>query len=173
MSVLRLATIWSATLLLAGVVFLGLSLAATTAFISDHMGSDGPIGWPPIQCGRPCVIEEDHGGIIDLYVAEARIMAAGHVPLIVDGPCISACTLFVDIDRANVCMTTNAVFGYHKSARMGPEGILIFGPISYDTPGLNAYIVAHGGLPDPDSGHLLMLGFNELTKFYRPCAGAA
>lgn len=164
----RLAAVWVFTL------SISLAVAGTVLFIvpHGHMTPDGAIGWPPIQCGKPCVIEEDHGGIVDLYTAQANWMASMGTPVIIDGPCISACTIFADIDRANVCVTTNAVFGYHKTQRAGPDGP-IFGPIDYTTPGLNAFIAKHGGLPDPDSGHLLMVGFEDLRHFYRPCLGAA
>jgi hypothetical protein len=150
-----------------------LASAALSLAPAAHMTQDDPAGWPPIQCGRPCVIEEDHGGVIDLYSAQAEEMAGGHVPLIVDGPCFSACTIFVDIDRANACVTTNAVFGYHQSETDKTGGKSVFGQISYQTPGLNAYIKAHGGLPTPDTGRMLMINFSQLTQFYQPCAGAA
>jgi hypothetical protein len=160
----RLAALWTSTLILCLAV--GLAFCRLP-YTSGHMDPDGPIGWPPIQCGRPCVIEESHGGIIALFTVEAYVLKATGTPVIVDGPCISACTILVDIDADNVCVTTNAVFGYHKAS--GPKG---FAPIVFKNPKLNAYIAAHGGEPDPDSGDLLMVGFNDLTQFYKPCAGA-
>jgi hypothetical protein len=147
-----------------------LSILATILFLI--FGQPAPttdqIGWPPIICGNPCVIEEDHGGVVDLYAAQGRLAAAGHVPVIVDGPCLSACTIFVDIDRANVCVTTKALLGYHKSMH-GSEDAPIFGDIQYKTPGLEAYIKAQGGLPNPDSGHMLMLNSEEAKQFYKAC----
>jgi hypothetical protein len=144
----------------------GLLLGLTTAVPAAPTGAP----WPAIECSNPCIIEDDGGGIIDLYQAQARQMAAGHTSVIVDGPCMSACTIFIDIDRNNVCLTDRALLGYHKSRLEDDTGKVTFGEIDYETPGLNKYIEDHGGLPDPDSGHLLMLNSYEASKFYRSCA---
>lgn len=123
--------------------------------------------YPPIGCGKPCVISFNPGGAIDLFEAEARELVAERTPVIVDGPCISACTILVDIARNYVCVTSHAVLGYHQWS-MGDE----HGDVTFSTPGLNAYIKAHGGEPTPDSGRLLMMNFSEARHFYKPCQGA-
>ena len=133
--------------------------------------NESGIPWPAIVCGNPCVIEDDGGGIVDTYAAQGRLAATGNVPVIVDGPCLSACTLFVDLDRNNVCITERVLLGYHQARRQNPDGTMVFENIDYTTPGLNAYIKVHGGLPEPDKGHLLMLNFAEASQFYRPCKG--
>jgi hypothetical protein len=130
------------------------------------------LDWPAIHCGNPCVISDDGGGIIDTNEAQGRLKAAGHVPVIVDGPCLSACTRFVDIDRANVCLTERALLGYHQWRKNNDDGTFDKGDMVYDTPGLNAYIKARGGEPTPDSGHLLMLTYLEANQFYKLCPGA-
>lgn len=132
----------------------------------------GELTYPPAPCSNPCIIEFSPGGVMDLFAAEGRQLAADHTPVIVDGPCLSACTILVDLARANVCVTRNAVLGYHQGMKPGDDGSPTFEQIDYKTPGLNAYIKAHGGLPQPDSGHMLMLNFAEASAFYRPCAGA-
>lgn len=122
--------------------------------------------YPPVSCGQPCVIEFNPGGAIDLFSAQAREILAEHTRVIIDGPCLSACTLLVDIARDNVCLTSRALLGYHQWSRGdGAHGLMV-----YSTPGLNEYIAAHGGEPTPDSGHLLMLNFHEASRFYRACA---
>ena len=124
--------------------------------------------YPPIPCSVPCVVEFSPGGIIDLFAAQGRQLAADKTPVIVDGPCLSACTILVDEARDNVCITKNAVLGYHQSVMMtedGPE----YGDIIYKTPGLNKYIQSRGGLPKPNSGHLLILNQSEAGKFYKTC----
>lgn len=167
MRALRLCTLWVVTVLLC----LGFARMAYEAATPRAVDDAGDFSYPPMPCANPCVIEFSPGGVIDLFAAQGRQLAADHTQLIVDGPCLSACTLLVDLDRANACITRNVVLGYHMSARGGPDGP-IFGPMLYDTPGLNAYIAARGGLPAPDSGHMLMLNFTEAAQFYRPCAGA-
>ena len=143
------------------------SLICITPVKTNVVGTG--LDWPAIRCGSPCTISDDAGGIIDTYAAQGRLMAAGHVPVIVDGPCLSACTLFVDLDRANVCLTDRALLGYHQWKKQNDDGTFDHGDMLYDTPGLNAYIKSHGGEPAPDSGRLLMLNVNEASKFYKRC----
>lgn len=144
------------------------SLLSAGPVNSPMVGEATGVPWPPVACGSPCVIEDDGGGIIDLYAAQGRLLAAGHDKLIVDGPCMSACTILVDLDRANVCMTSRALLGYHQSS-MIKNGVHVFGPMVYETPGLNAYLESRGGLPTPDSGHMLLLNSVEAERFYKPC----
>lgn len=148
----------------------GLAMILALLVLAKHAQAEPTdIPWPAIVCSNPCVIQDDAGGIVDTFEAQGRLMAQGHVPVIVDGPCMSACTRFIDIDRANVCLTDRALLGYHKSVHMGSDGRPIFGEMKYDTPGLQTYLVKRGGLPDPDSGHLLMLNSIEASPFYRHC----
>jgi hypothetical protein len=143
--------------------------AVASLFCTSVVAEPTGMVWPAIACGNPCVISDDAGGIVDTYEAQARLMAATNIPVIVDGPCMSACTIFVDIDRANICLTERALLGYHKSVyKKGDDDV--FGDIEYSTPGLEDYIKSHGGLPDPDSGHLLMLNSHEAGQFYKACS---
>jgi len=143
-------------------------LTITVPIATYQVGEATSMPWPPVACGNPCVIEDDGGGIIDLYAAEGRLLAAEHIPVIVDGPCMSACTVLVDEVRDNVCVTSKALLGYHQSF-MIKSGVPIFGPMTYETPGLNEYLASRGGLPTPDSGHMLLLNAIEAERFYKPC----
>lgn len=125
------------------------------------VASSGGYEYPPITCSEPCVVKFSPGGIIDLFEAQGRQLAADKTKVIIDGVCLSACTILVDIARDSVCLTKNALLGYHKDSRGGD--------IHYTTPGLNEYIQSRGGLPEQNSGHLLMLNFSEAEQFYRPC----
>ena len=151
-------------------LFLG-SPGPTTAvhgtFASDETGTG--YDWPAIKCGTPCIISDDGGGIIDTYEAQARLMAAGHTQVIVDGPCLSACTRFIDIDRANVCLTPRALLGYHQWLFKPEDAAPQTGDMLFDTPGLNEYLKSRGGQPAPDSGHLLLLNYLEASRFYKVC----
>jgi hypothetical protein len=135
------------------------------------VGETGDYPWPAIACGSPCVIENDAGGVIDAYTAQGRLYAATGVRVVVDGPCLSACTMLVDLDRANVCLTHRALLGYHQGRRTDPDGTLVLEDLRYETPGLEAYIKSRGGEPDPMKGHLLMLNWVEASKFYKVCPG--
>lgn len=123
----------------------------------------------PIKCGRPCVIRDEPGGVIYHHRLQASALLAKNVPIIVDGPCASACTLLVDTAHRNVCLTTRAVLLYHKGRRFDENGeVKKYIELHY-RPDVRAWIDEQGGLPTED---LLVMPFSEAKKFYRPCPGA-
>lgn len=132
------------------------------------------IAAPPIVCDSPCVISYSLGGVSRDFEAQAQDLRRAHTPIIVDGPCISACTILVDDARELVCITPRAWFGYHmgtKNYGMQPVGVPLrpasdYVPHSYSTPGLNAWIKREGGLPKET---LLRLDFDQAKAFYRVC----
>lgn len=165
-----------------------LLLACAVSMAAASAGAmDLPTHTPGIGSGRPLVIEESPGGDTLAFRLKALDLAAHHVPVIVDGMCFSSCTLLVDIDRANVCITTSAVFGYHQQSwadgdgddrkdavaapTTKPAAVRHYSKLSYETPGLEAYLESRGG-PPANTNDILVLSFNELKQFYRPCAGA-
>lgn len=121
-----------------------------------------------VNCGKPCVIQYSAGGNVLGFRLQGQELAARHTPVIVDGPCLSACTLLVDEARGDVCLTDRAVLGYHQSFAEGKEG-RAYTPLDYKTPGLGAYLDHHGGEP---KGVFLMVPFAEAKAFYQPCTGA-
>lgn len=121
--------------------------------------------------GRPLVIEYSPGGSVIAFAMKAGYLIFNKIPVIVDGPCMSACTILIDMDRANVCLTSNAVFGYHQAFYEDEEGTYHYFPIPFETPGLNKFLDAHGGEP-ADHLTILAVPFEFMKQFYRPCAGA-
>jgi hypothetical protein len=127
-----------------------------------------------IGAGRPLIIEGSPGGDVIAYRLKGLDLAYHHVPVILDGLCASACTLLVDLARADACITTEAIFALHQEEetrldlRTGKKTTR-YRPLVYETPGLNAYIERRGGLPRDD---VMIMGFNELKAFYKPCPGA-
>lgn len=119
-------------------------------------------------CGRPCVITESDGGSMLSFEAVALQLMANKVPIVVDGPCFSACTLLVDMARDQVCITSNAVLGYHQAFITVGEDTK-YRPIHYTTPGLEDYFKAHGGMP-ADRYDLLLMPFWDAQKFYKVCS---
>ena len=72
------------------------------------------------------VVEGDFGGVIGDYVEQAGIMRGSKV--IINGACMSACTLFLTNSfHLDVCMTMNALFGFHQSYQMD-NGKPVVGP---------------------------------------------
>jgi hypothetical protein len=61
-------------------------------------------------------ISDDRGGQIGTYLeAFAAVRATGE-PVIVDGNCLSACTLLLGlIPRGQICATSRARFGFHAA----------------------------------------------------------
>jgi hypothetical protein len=61
-------------------------------------------------------IQNDFGGQIGPYLYKFAMMReAGH-KVVIDGPCLSACTLALGvIPRDRICVTQNAVLGFHAA----------------------------------------------------------
>ena len=57
------------------------------------------------------------GGAVDAYLAAfARVRQSGE-RVVIDGPCLSACTLVLStIPRNRICVTRRAVLGFHAPA---------------------------------------------------------
>lgn len=141
---------------------LGPVLIAAALLAAGQALADG------VSCGKPCVIQYSAGGNVLGFRLQGQELAARHTPVIVDGPCLSACTLLVDEARGDVCLTNRAVLGYHQSFADLKEG-RAYTPLEYKTPGLATYLDNHGGEP---KGVFLMVPFTEAKAFYQPCAGA-
>ena len=142
---------------------LGPLLIAAALMVAGQAYADG------VSCGKPCVIGYSAGGNVLGFRQQGQQLAAQHTPVIVDGPCLSACTLLVDEARGNVCITDRAVFGYHQSYESDSKGGRLYTPLAYQTPGLGSYLENHGGEP---KGVFLMVPFGEAKAFYQPCPGA-
>jgi hypothetical protein len=92
--------------------------------------------------------------------------------VVIDGPCLSACTLVLSIVPNNrVCVTRRAVLGFHAARSMDRHNHLHAEPEatermleSYPIP-VRDWINRHGGL----TSHLLVLRGRELTGFYPAC----
>ena len=145
-----------------------LSFAFGPLLFAAALVAGGPALAAGVTCGKPCVITFSAGGNVLGFREQGQELAAHSTPVIVDGPCLSACTLLVDEARSNVCITDRAVFGYHQSyADRGGERS--YTPLEYKTPGLDAYLEGHGGEPQ---GRFLMVPFAQAKAFYQPCAVA-
>lgn len=59
-------------------------------------------------------ITMDRGGSLVAYQARVDAFRASGERVIVDGPCYSACTLYLTLPQGQVCATRRAVFGFHS-----------------------------------------------------------
>lgn len=68
-------------------------------------------------------ISDDAGGLIDTYVQKfTRVRDSGE-RIVVDGQCLSACTLVLAlVPRERICVTPNAVFGFHSAWSYDAQG---------------------------------------------------
>ena len=100
-----------------------------------------------------------------------RVRASGE-RVVIDGPCLSACTLVLSIvpdDR--ICVTRRAVLGFHAARSIDGRGRIYAEPEAsqavlqaYPAP-VRAWLVRRGGL----TSRLLLLRGKELAAIYPRC----
>src|SRR5580658_784669 len=62
-------------------------------------------------------IVSDPGGEVSAYILKFQEMRTAGEHVIIDGPCLSACTLLTGILlRNHVCVTSHAVLGFHAAS---------------------------------------------------------
>src|ERR1700757_3549310 len=92
--------------------------------------------------------------------------------VVIDGPCLSACTLVLSIvPNERICVTRRAVLGFHAARSVDRRGRTYAEPEAselvletYPAPVRN-WITRHGGL----TSRLLLLRGRELKAIYRSC----
>jgi hypothetical protein len=118
-------------------------------------------------------IVNDPGGEVSAYVQKFQEMRASGDRIVIDGPCLSACTLLTGIvPRDHVCVTSRAALGFHAASyyddasrsliptREGSRVVMRLYPAS-----VRAWIDRHGGL----TPSLKFMRGRELTALYRTC----
>jgi hypothetical protein len=108
------------------------------------------------------------GPFIELF---DRVNASGE-RVVIDGPCLSACTLVLSmVPNGRICVTRRAVLGFHAARSIDRRGKIYAEPEAsqlvldaYPGPVRN-WIIRRGGL----TSRLLLLRGRELTAMYRPC----
>jgi hypothetical protein len=118
-------------------------------------------------------ITSDPGGQIGPYLEKLQSLRSSGQSVIIDGPCLSACTMVLGmIPRDRICVTSRARLGFHAAWR--PEqtgrqtseagaGLLM----SVYPQEVRDWINRHGGL----SPHLIYLSGGELASMYPRCNG--
>ena len=108
------------------------------------------------------------GPFIDLF---DQVRASGE-RVVIDGPCMSACTLVLSVvPGERICVTRRAVLGFHAARSIDRRGRVYAEPEAsqlvleaYPGP-VRDWIIRRGGL----TSRLLLLRGRELTAMYRPC----
>lgn len=118
------------------------------------------------------IIKDDHGGNIGAYWSRYTALRDMGEKIIIDGACSSACTLVLGIVPSNrICVTQNALLGFHAAWRPGFLGIKVINEPGtrtlmsfYPTP-IRDWIEHHGGL-GPETTYLFG---PELQAMYKEC----
>jgi len=98
-------------------------------------------------------ISEDRGGQIGQYLQTFAMVRSTGEKVVVDGNCLSACTLVLGlVPRARVCATPRARFGFHAAWMPDNDGRPVTSPMGtqalwniYPT-NVRSWINRHGGL---------------------------
>jgi hypothetical protein len=118
-------------------------------------------------------ITGDRGGTILDYAERFRQARASGEQVIIDGNCLSACTMVIGmLPRDRVCATSKAVLGFHAAFRPTSDGRKVastdatqFMMKTYP-PELRKWISQRGGL----TTQMLILKGRELASFVPTCA---
>jgi hypothetical protein len=117
-------------------------------------------------------ITDDHGGNIGAYWSRYMAARDSNEQVIIDGKCSSACTLVLGIvPTRRICVTKNAVLGFHAAWRPGFLGLHVTNApatrtlLSFYPPPIREWIARNGGL----TNQMLYLSGDELMALYREC----
>ena len=118
-------------------------------------------------------IVNDPGGEVSSYVRKFQEVRDSGESVVIDGLCLSACTLVTGIvPRSRICVTSRAVLGFHAASyyddasrslvptRAGSRLVMRLYP-----PQIRSWIERHGGL----TPRLIMLHGRELAALYPAC----
>jgi hypothetical protein len=108
------------------------------------------------------------GAFLDLF---ARVRASGE-RVVIDGPCLSACTLVLSmVPDDRICVTRRAVLGFHAARSIDQRGRSYAEPEASDLvlatypAAVRGWIQRSGGL----SSRLLLLRGRDLAAIYPSC----
>jgi hypothetical protein len=117
-------------------------------------------------------ISDDIGGRIGAYVDQYSQVRNSGERVVIDGACLSACTLVLGIvPRNRICVTRRATLGFHAAWMPGPNGKPM--PSAVGTQALwdmypshvRQWINSRGGL----SAKMMFLRGRELMAMYPEC----
>ena len=108
------------------------------------------------------------GPFIELF---DRVRASGE-RVVIDGPCLSACTLvLMTVPSDRICVTRRAVLGFHAARSMDRRGKMYAEPEASKAvqeaypAAIRSWINRRGGL----TSRMLLLRGRELTAIYPSC----
>ena len=125
-----------------------------------------------LPCSASVRITGDRGGQIGPYLQKFESLRKSGQTVMIDGPCLSACTLVLGlIPRDHICVTSRARLGFHAAWRPDESGRPVTSQDGTDflmanySEQVREWIRRRGGL----SQHLMYLSGTELGSMYPPC----
>jgi hypothetical protein len=112
------------------------------------------------------------GGEVGSYLRLFAMVRQSGERVIIDGPCLSACTLVLSaVPEDRICITRRALLGFHAARRLDDGGQVYAAPhetrllaATYPAP-IRSWIERNGGLTEKP----LFLRSRQLAAFYRFC----
>jgi hypothetical protein len=118
-------------------------------------------------------IADDRGGQIGPYLEHFESMRNSGEKVVIDGPCLSACTMLLGIiPKERICVTQRARLGFHAAWMPDENGRPITSPRATEVlweiypRNVRRWISKRGGL----SRKMIYLGGRELTTMYAACS---
>lgn len=117
-------------------------------------------------------ILQSPGGQVGPFLRMFETLGASGERVVIDGPCLSACTLvLMTVPRQRICVTPRAILGFHAATsrdfygRRVPEPEATGVVLSAYPHAVRQWIVRHSGL----SSRLLLLRGRDLAAMYPRC----
>jgi hypothetical protein len=121
-------------------------------------------------------ISDDVGGRIGAYVDQYSAVRNSGRRVVIDGMCLSACTLVLGIvPRERICVTRRATLGFHAAWMPGPEGRPVPSPAGTQAlwdmypQNVKRWLKSKGGL----NSKMKFLRGRELLAMYPQCSADA
>jgi len=121
-----------------------------------------------LGCSRTttCVVTENRGGTIGLFLWAAWSARLHERTVVIDGRCASACAVFADKTRPYVCITNRAQFQFHQGTNM----------LNGDRTEPSGFIHSHDLVQWVNDNHeflgwddLLTMPYSEARQFWSTC----
>jgi hypothetical protein len=117
-------------------------------------------------------IAGDGGGQIGAYLQRHEAMRQSGERVVIDGPCLSACTMVLGaIPRNRICVTSRAQLGFHAAYDLDQNGRQVTSRagtslvMAHYPQQIRNWIARHGGL----SHQMIYLSGQELSSMYPSC----
>ena len=131
------------------------------------------IGWAMSSVASATVVlSGDPGGKMEEYMARFQQVRASDENVVIDGNCMSACTMVLGlVPRNRVCATENAVLGFHAAWMYDKSGNRVASPsgtrdlMKTYPASVRAWIARNGGLKP----EMMYLRGGALAAVIKPC----